>query len=80
MQALVFWGSSWQSLLHPPDEDLAVCWQEVGPDLVCHRPRLDRRVTYTECCCLYGEAWSMNCALCPARDSGRCPPSARSRG
>ncbi|XP_060549721.1 latent-transforming growth factor beta-binding protein 4 isoform X5 [Pantherophis guttatus] len=54
---------------HGLDEDLAVCWQEVGPDLVCHRPRLDRRVTYTECCCLYGEAWSMNCALCPARDS-----------
>uniref|UniRef100_A0A670ZRK0 Latent transforming growth factor beta binding protein 4 n=1 Tax=Pseudonaja textilis TaxID=8673 RepID=A0A670ZRK0_PSETE len=47
------------------NEDLAVCWQEVGPDLVCRRPRLDRRVTYTECCCLYGEAWSMNCALCP---------------
>ncbi|KAL7980669.1 hypothetical protein Chor_001823 [Crotalus horridus] len=54
---------------HGLDEDLAVCWQEVGPDLVCRRPRLDRRVTYTECCCLYGEAWSMNCALCPARDS-----------
>ncbi|XP_026543520.1 latent-transforming growth factor beta-binding protein 4 isoform X4 [Notechis scutatus] len=54
---------------HGLDEDLAVCWQEVGPDLVCRRPRLDRRVTYMECCCLYGEAWSMNCALCPARDS-----------
>ncbi|XP_063168220.1 latent-transforming growth factor beta-binding protein 4 [Candoia aspera] len=54
---------------HGLDDHLAVCWQEVGPDLVCSRPRLDRRVTYTECCCLYGEAWSMNCALCPARDS-----------
>ncbi|KAJ6663584.1 hypothetical protein lerEdw1_009663 [Lerista edwardsae] len=53
----------------PADDNLAVCWQEVGPDLVCSRPRLDRRVTYTECCCLYGEAWSMDCALCPARDS-----------
>uniref|UniRef100_A0A6I8MYN4 Latent-transforming growth factor beta-binding protein 4 n=1 Tax=Ornithorhynchus anatinus TaxID=9258 RepID=A0A6I8MYN4_ORNAN len=51
------------------EDDLAVCWQEVGPDLVCSRPRLDRRATYTECCCLYGEAWSMDCALCPARDS-----------
>ncbi|XP_066495035.1 latent-transforming growth factor beta-binding protein 4 isoform X1 [Tiliqua scincoides] len=51
------------------DDNLAVCWQEVGPDLVCSRPHLDRRVTYTECCCLYGEAWSMDCALCPARDS-----------
>ncbi|CAM5122100.1 unnamed protein product [Natator depressus] len=40
-----------------------------GADLVCSRPRLDRQVTYTECCCLYGEAWGMDCALCPARDS-----------
>ncbi|XP_062996843.1 latent-transforming growth factor beta-binding protein 4 isoform X2 [Elgaria multicarinata webbii] len=54
---------------HGSDDNLAVCWQEVGPDLVCSRPRLDRQVTYTECCCLYGEAWSMDCALCPARDS-----------
>ncbi|XP_077174843.1 latent-transforming growth factor beta-binding protein 4 isoform X2 [Paroedura picta] len=51
------------------DANLAMCWQEVGPDLVCSRPRLDRQVTYTECCCLFGEAWSMDCALCPARDS-----------
>ncbi|XP_048348819.1 latent-transforming growth factor beta-binding protein 4 isoform X3 [Sphaerodactylus townsendi] len=51
------------------DANLAMCWQEVGPDLVCSRPRLDRQVTYTECCCLYGEAWSMDCALCPAQDS-----------
>ncbi|XP_071886086.1 LOW QUALITY PROTEIN: latent-transforming growth factor beta-binding protein 4-like, partial [Anas platyrhynchos] len=51
------------------EEDPAVCWQEVGPDLVCGRPRLDRQATYTECCCLYGEAWGMDCALCPARHS-----------
>uniref|UniRef100_A0A452H0P0 Latent transforming growth factor beta binding protein 4 n=1 Tax=Gopherus agassizii TaxID=38772 RepID=A0A452H0P0_9SAUR len=57
------------TLVSPPDENQAVCWQEVGPDLVCSRPRLDRQVTYTECCCLYGEAWGMDCALCPARDS-----------
>uniref|UniRef100_A0A8D0B046 Latent-transforming growth factor beta-binding protein 1 n=1 Tax=Salvator merianae TaxID=96440 RepID=A0A8D0B046_SALMN len=52
-----------------PDDHLAVCWQEVGPDLVCSRPRLDRQITYTECCCLYGEAWGMDCALCPDRTS-----------
>uniref|UniRef100_A0A286XFT8 Latent transforming growth factor beta binding protein 4 n=1 Tax=Cavia porcellus TaxID=10141 RepID=A0A286XFT8_CAVPO len=51
------------------DDNLGVCWQEVGPDLVCSRPRLDRQATYTECCCLYGEAWGMDCALCPAQDS-----------
>uniref|UniRef100_A0A8C0JBD1 Latent transforming growth factor beta binding protein 4 n=1 Tax=Chelonoidis abingdonii TaxID=106734 RepID=A0A8C0JBD1_CHEAB len=57
------------TLVSPLDENQAVCWQAVGPDLVCSRPRLDRQVTYTECCCLYGEAWGMDCALCPARDS-----------
>ncbi|XP_070620461.1 latent-transforming growth factor beta-binding protein 4 isoform X4 [Erythrolamprus reginae] len=62
---------------HGLGEDLAICWQEVGPDLVCRRPRLDRQVSYTECCCLYGEAWSINCALCPARDSGGWPPLCR---
>ncbi|XP_055993011.1 latent-transforming growth factor beta-binding protein 4 isoform X2 [Sorex fumeus] len=51
------------------DDNLGVCWQEVGVDLVCSRPRLDRQATYTECCCLYGEAWGMDCALCPAQDS-----------
>ncbi|XP_064408698.1 latent-transforming growth factor beta-binding protein 4 [Latimeria chalumnae] len=51
------------------DESLAFCWEEVGPDLVCGRPLLTRQTTYTECCCLYGEAWGINCALCPARDS-----------
>ncbi|XP_072704828.1 latent-transforming growth factor beta-binding protein 4 [Ciconia boyciana] len=51
------------------DAAQAVCWQEVGVDLVCGRPRLDRQVTYTECCCLYGQAWGMDCALCPARHS-----------
>lgn len=51
------------------DDNLGVCWQEVGPDLVCSRPRLDRQATYTECCCLYGEAWGMDCAFCPAQDS-----------
>lgn len=58
-------------MLSPPsDDNLGVCWQEVGADLVCSRPRLDRQATYTECCCLYGEAWGMDCALCPAQDSG----------
>ncbi|XP_049652523.1 latent-transforming growth factor beta-binding protein 4 isoform X1 [Accipiter gentilis] len=51
------------------DAAQAVCWQEVGVDLVCGRPRLDRQVTYTECCCLYGQAWGMDCALCPTRHS-----------
>ncbi|XP_040179079.1 latent-transforming growth factor beta-binding protein 4 [Rana temporaria] len=51
------------------DNNIALCWQAVGADLVCKRPLLDRQTTYTDCCCLYGEAWGMSCALCPARDS-----------
>ncbi|XP_056396725.1 latent-transforming growth factor beta-binding protein 4 isoform X2 [Hyla sarda] len=51
------------------ENTVALCWRTVGADLVCKRPLVDRQTTYTECCCLYGEAWGMNCALCPARDS-----------
>ncbi|XP_041090511.1 latent-transforming growth factor beta-binding protein 4-like isoform X3 [Polyodon spathula] len=51
------------------DENLAYCWQELGEDLICNRPLLDRQITYTECCCLYGLAWGIECALCPAQDS-----------
>ncbi|XP_029628336.1 latent-transforming growth factor beta-binding protein 4 isoform X3 [Salmo trutta] len=51
------------------DEKLSFCWQYVTPDLVCQSPLLGRQVTFTECCCLYGEGWGLQCALCPARDS-----------
>ncbi|KAJ8248500.1 hypothetical protein GJAV_G00242690 [Gymnothorax javanicus] len=47
-----------------------ICWQRVTPDsLTCNNPLADRKTTYTECCCLYGEAWGMDCALCPMKDS-----------
>ncbi|XP_062325560.1 latent-transforming growth factor beta-binding protein 2-like [Osmerus eperlanus] len=53
------------------DEDihLDVCWQALLQDDVCSQPLLGRRTTYTECCCLYGVAWSDQCAFCPLRDS-----------
>ncbi|MGH0155581.1 UNVERIFIED_CONTAM: hypothetical protein FKN15_073204 [Acipenser sinensis] len=51
------------------DENLAYCWQELGDGYICNRPLLDRQITYTECCCLYGLAWGIECALCPTRDS-----------
>ncbi|CAG6018154.1 unnamed protein product [Menidia menidia] len=28
-----------------------------------------QKTTYTECCCLHGEAWGMGCALCPTRNT-----------
>ncbi|XP_078103309.1 latent-transforming growth factor beta-binding protein 4 isoform X2 [Sander vitreus] len=51
------------------DENLSVCWQQVTADLVCQSPLLGAQVTYTDCCCLYGEGWGMECALCPPTDS-----------
>ncbi|XP_031162558.2 latent-transforming growth factor beta-binding protein 4 isoform X1 [Sander lucioperca] len=51
------------------DENLSLCWQQVTADLVCQSPLLGAQVTYTDCCCLYGEGWGMECALCPPTDS-----------
>ncbi|XP_045927341.1 latent-transforming growth factor beta-binding protein 1 [Micropterus dolomieu] len=45
-----------------------ICWQTVTETLSCTRPLgQERKTTYTECCCLYGEAWGTYCALCPPR-------------
>ncbi|KAM8952287.1 latent-transforming growth factor beta-binding protein 4 [Pelodytes ibericus] len=52
-----------------PDAHLGLCWQQIGANLICSHPLVGRQTTYTECCCLYGEAWGMYCALCPSRDS-----------
>ncbi|XP_034408539.1 latent-transforming growth factor beta-binding protein 1 isoform X2 [Cyclopterus lumpus] len=49
---------------------LGICWQTVTDSLTCTRPLgPDRKTTYTECCCLHGEAWGMDCALCPPRNT-----------
>ncbi|XP_032870293.1 latent-transforming growth factor beta-binding protein 4-like isoform X2 [Amblyraja radiata] len=48
---------------------MALCWQEVDFMFLCRRPLLERQTTYTECCCQYGEAWGIECALCPLRDT-----------
>ncbi|XP_058134367.1 latent-transforming growth factor beta-binding protein 1 isoform X7 [Dasypus novemcinctus] len=46
-----------------------LCWEHLSDDYVCSRPLVGKQTTYTECCCLYGEAWGMQCALCPMKDS-----------
>ncbi|KAG8452013.1 hypothetical protein GDO86_003988, partial [Hymenochirus boettgeri] len=46
-----------------------LCWQDLSEDFMCSKPLVGKRTTYTECCCLYGEAWGMQCALCPTKDS-----------
>ncbi|XP_062980305.1 latent-transforming growth factor beta-binding protein 1 isoform X1 [Elgaria multicarinata webbii] len=46
-----------------------LCWQHLSDDFVCSQPLVGKQTTYTECCCLYGEAWGMQCALCPMKNS-----------
>lgn len=54
-----------------PDHDvhMDICWQRLEVDNMCSEPLQGRRTTYTECCCLYGIAWSGQCAFCPRKDS-----------
>uniref|UniRef100_UPI00398EF069 latent-transforming growth factor beta-binding protein 2-like isoform X2 n=1 Tax=Pristiophorus japonicus TaxID=55135 RepID=UPI00398EF069 len=51
------------------DAYLDICWQGVTEDYICRKPLRTRSTTYTECCCLYGEAWGLQCAFCPSRTS-----------
>uniref|UniRef100_A0A671QWJ3 Latent-transforming growth factor beta-binding protein 4-like n=1 Tax=Sinocyclocheilus anshuiensis TaxID=1608454 RepID=A0A671QWJ3_9TELE len=51
-------------------ENLNFCWRHITASLVCQSPLLGAQLTFTECCCLYGEAWGLQCALCPRRDEG----------
>uniref|UniRef100_A0A668APB5 Latent-transforming growth factor beta-binding protein 1 n=1 Tax=Myripristis murdjan TaxID=586833 RepID=A0A668APB5_9TELE len=50
---------------------LGICWQTLTDSMTCTQPLgpNNRKTTYTECCCLYGEAWGMDCALCPPRNT-----------
>ncbi|CAI5682149.1 unnamed protein product [Oreochromis niloticus] len=46
-----------------------ICWQEVR-NMMCINPLgPNQKTTYTECCCLHGYAWGLQCALCPPRDT-----------
>uniref|UniRef100_A0A4W5R9V6 Latent-transforming growth factor beta-binding protein 4 n=1 Tax=Hucho hucho TaxID=62062 RepID=A0A4W5R9V6_9TELE len=54
-----------------------ICWQTVTDNLTdnltdtltCTKPLANRKTTYTECCCLFGEAWGMDCTLCPLKNT-----------
>ncbi|XP_047458686.1 latent-transforming growth factor beta-binding protein 1 isoform X2 [Mugil cephalus] len=55
---------------HEQTDYQGVCWQTLTENLTCTKPLgPDRKTTYTECCCLYGEAWGVDCALCPLRNT-----------
>lgn len=52
------------------DVHMDICWQRLeGDNNMCSEPLEGQRTTYTECCCLYGVAWSGQCAFCPRKDS-----------
>ncbi|KAK7903864.1 hypothetical protein WMY93_016471 [Mugilogobius chulae] len=51
------------------DVHMDICWQQLKGDDMCSEPLQGQRTTYTECCCLYGVAWSGQCAFCPKKDS-----------
>lgn len=53
------------------DDNMDICWQRLDEGKMCSDPLQGRRTTFTECCCLFGFAWSGQCALCPRRDSGK---------
>ncbi|RXN29816.1 latent-transforming growth factor beta-binding 1-like isoform X1 [Labeo rohita] len=46
-----------------------ICWETVTERLTCTKPIASLQTTFTECCCLYGEAWGMDCALCPQKNT-----------
>uniref|UniRef100_A0A3Q2Z920 Uncharacterized protein n=1 Tax=Hippocampus comes TaxID=109280 RepID=A0A3Q2Z920_HIPCM len=39
--------------------NLSVCWQTVSAELMCQSPLLGAQVTFSDCCCLYGQGWGM---------------------
>ncbi|XP_015218483.2 latent-transforming growth factor beta-binding protein 1 isoform X3 [Lepisosteus oculatus] len=46
-----------------------VCWQTIVEGNTCNNPLPGRKTTFAECCCLYGEAWGMECAFCPMKNT-----------
>ncbi|KAM7375743.1 hypothetical protein PAMP_005521 [Pampus punctatissimus] len=51
------------------DVHVDICWRRLERDNMCSEPLQGRRTTYTECCCMFGVAWSGQCAFCPRSDS-----------
>uniref|UniRef100_A0A672JTZ8 Latent-transforming growth factor beta-binding protein 1 n=1 Tax=Sinocyclocheilus grahami TaxID=75366 RepID=A0A672JTZ8_SINGR len=46
-----------------------ICWETVTERLTCTKPIANLQTTFTECCCLHGDAWGMDCALCPQKNT-----------
>ncbi|XP_066553217.1 latent-transforming growth factor beta-binding protein 1 isoform X2 [Amia ocellicauda] len=46
-----------------------ICWQNIINGNTCNNPLVEMKTTFAECCCLFGEAWGMMCALCPKQNT-----------
>uniref|UniRef100_A0A3B3YIV9 Latent transforming growth factor beta binding protein 2 n=1 Tax=Poecilia mexicana TaxID=48701 RepID=A0A3B3YIV9_9TELE len=66
---LVLDGTQRRCVNSDQDVHVDICWRRLEGDNMCAEPIEERRTTYTECCCLYGVAWSGQCAFCPRKDS-----------
>uniref|UniRef100_A0A3B4AZV1 Latent transforming growth factor beta binding protein 4 n=1 Tax=Periophthalmus magnuspinnatus TaxID=409849 RepID=A0A3B4AZV1_9GOBI len=51
------------------DENVSLCWQHVSADLLCQSLLLGAQLSFSDCCCLYGDGWGLECALCPRPDT-----------
>nr|XP_020469567.1 latent-transforming growth factor beta-binding protein 2 isoform X2 [Monopterus albus] len=68
-QRCVSLNTTEETLEFDQDVHMDICWRHLEADNMCSDPLQGHRTTYTECCCLFGLAWSGQCAFCPRRDS-----------
>ncbi|XP_072407125.1 latent-transforming growth factor beta-binding protein 3 isoform X1 [Chiloscyllium punctatum] len=54
-------------LIDRADTDRDLCWKHVSKDYTCSQPLY--QTTFSECCCQHGQAWGMDCRMCPMRMS-----------
>ncbi|XP_052436298.1 latent-transforming growth factor beta-binding protein 1 isoform X16 [Carassius gibelio] len=52
-----------------PDVYPGICWETVTERMTCTKPIPNLQTTFTECCCLHGDAWGIDCALCPLKNT-----------
>lgn len=55
-----------------PEIDRDLCWHQVDNDFTCSHP-MGYQTTFSECCCQHGQAWGLECHICPTRMSANFP-------
>ncbi|XP_051900891.1 latent-transforming growth factor beta-binding protein 3 isoform X5 [Pristis pectinata] len=56
-----------------PEMERDLCWKHVNNDFTCSHPILGYHTTFSECCCQHGQAWGLDCHICPPRMSANFP-------